>query len=82
MVSSITIAGASSVGISPISSLMKPEKRMSFIYADEIDKSELLLHDKPDHCSGYPYSLPEFDDEYATSDEYLHDPEIENMFRL
>ena len=53
---------------------------MHFIYADEIDKSELPLHDKPNHCSGYPYDLPELDDKFATSDAYLHDPEIENLY--
>ena len=45
----------------------------NFIYADEIDMSELPFHHHPDHCSGYPYDIPEFDDEFALSGSYLHD---------
>ena len=78
LASGISIIGVSSLYMNPFA---KPDviitPKYKPIYADEIDMSELPLHDKPFHCSAYPYEVPEFNDEFATSYEYLHDPEIE-----
>ena len=79
LASGITIVGTSHIILSPFSEAsMFNRSGKNFIYADELDWNELPLHDKPFHCSGYPYEIPELDDYFAMSDSYLHDPEIEN----
>jgi len=83
LASGITIVGTSTVMLKAplgIGSSLYGNSGGNFIYADEIDMNELPFHHYPDYCSGYPYDIPEFDDEFALSDKYLHDPEIENRY--
>lgn len=79
MKSSLTIAGIAAVNLTPFAD-KNINKKLKWIpiYADEMDKSDLPLHDKPNHCSAYPYDILELDDDFVTSYEYLHEPEIEN----
>ena len=75
----IAVAGTSSLALADIFKLnlldKYPNKSLQFI---ENDWNDLPFHGTPHQCTGFPYELPELDDNIILSDSYLHDPEFEN----
>jgi len=74
----VSTSSAAFAGIPELNLLGKYTNKS--IQFKENDWNDLPFHGTPYQCSGYPYELPELDDNIAVSDSYLHDPEIENKW--